>query len=204
MREDPELAVVSPNPNIYVFELHKYFVILYGMYLPEIGLVTEYETFRKVSLNYWHILQPTKTSLMHIYNKQEWCRSMCCPNKSNALGTCACTGGHSYLITAVFHADNYGQCRILFDFPKDFKDSRRLPRERYDRMLVFKGKTYLWCTWLSRPYTDFLMQRSVQLNILHNYILPSPSHCHYTFVLRCCKNFNYFNNLENNINYVDK
>ena len=33
-----KLAVVSPNPNVYVFELHKDFEILQGLYLLEIGL----------------------------------------------------------------------------------------------------------------------------------------------------------------------
>ena len=31
-----KVAVVSPNSNVYVFELHKDQVILWGMYLSEI------------------------------------------------------------------------------------------------------------------------------------------------------------------------
>ena len=36
-----KVAVVSPNPTVYVFELHKDCVILKGMYLPEIRLYCE-------------------------------------------------------------------------------------------------------------------------------------------------------------------
>ena len=32
------MVVVSPNPKVYVFELHNCLIILQGIYLPEIGL----------------------------------------------------------------------------------------------------------------------------------------------------------------------
>ena len=33
-----KVMVISPNPNVYVFELHIDCVISYRMYLPEMGL----------------------------------------------------------------------------------------------------------------------------------------------------------------------